>query len=48
MIRFNILSERFFLKRKGLSDARVISITKNEYGFDKISKNYHKICKVNI
>ena len=28
MISFYILSERFFLKRKGLSDARVASITK--------------------
>ena len=33
MISFCILSERFFLKRKGLSDARVISITKKEYDF---------------
>ena len=34
MINFHILTERFFLKRKGLSDARVASITKKEYGFD--------------
>ena len=33
MISFYILSERFFLKRKGLSDARVVSITKKEYDF---------------
>ena len=33
MISFSIISERFFLKRKGLSDARVASITKKEYGF---------------
>ena len=33
MINFYILSERFFLKREGLSDARVVSITKKEYGF---------------
>ena len=29
----DILSERFSLKRKGLSDARVQSITKKENGF---------------
>ena len=28
MTSFYILSERFFLKREGLSDARVASITK--------------------
>ena len=28
-----ILSKRFFLKYKGLSDARVVSVTKKEYGF---------------
>ena len=33
MISFYILSIRSFLKRKGLSDARVVSITKKEYGF---------------
>ena len=33
MISFNIRSERFFLKREELSDARVVSITKKEYGF---------------
>ena len=33
MISFYILSKRCFLKRKGLSDAKVLSITKNEYGF---------------
>ena len=33
MIIFYILSEIFLLKRKGLSDARVTSITKKEYGF---------------
>ena len=48
MISFNILSTRFFLKRKGLSDERVASITKKEYGrfcstfFGKI----HKVFKV--
>ena len=33
MISFYILSERFFLKREGLSNARIASITKKEYGF---------------
>ena len=33
IISFYILSKRLFLKRKGLSDARVVSIIKNEYGF---------------
>ena len=41
--------KRFFLKREELSDGRVVSITKKEYGsvvnfFLKI----HKILKVNI
>ena len=31
MISFYILFERFFLKRKGLSDTRVALITKKEY-----------------
>ena len=33
MISFHILSKTIILKRKGLSDARVGSITKKEYGF---------------
>ena len=33
MISFYILSKRFFLKRKVLSNARVASITKKAYGF---------------
>ena len=33
MISFYIVSKRFFLKRKGLSDEREASITKKEYGF---------------
>ena len=33
MIRFYILSEIFFLKRKRLSDTRLTSITKKENGF---------------
>ena len=31
MINFYILSKRFFLKSKKLSDAKVVSITKEEY-----------------
>ena len=33
MISFYILSKSFSLKRKGLSDVKVVSITKNEYDF---------------
>ena len=33
MINFYILSKRFFLRCKGLSDARVKLIIKKEYGF---------------
>ena len=33
MISFYILSKRFFLKRKGLSNVKVVSVTKKQYGF---------------
>ena len=33
MISFYILPTRFFLKRKGIYDARLTSITRKEYGF---------------
>ena len=33
MISFYILSKRFFLKREGLSGARVVSLTKNKNDF---------------
>ena len=33
MISFYILSKRLCLKRKGLSDTRVVSITKKEFPF---------------
>ena len=33
MANVYILSKRFFLKREELSDARVVSMTKNEYDF---------------
>ena len=36
MISFHNLSARFFLKREGLSDARVASITKKEYALQYI------------
>ena len=35
MIKFYILSKGLRLKHKGLFDARVESITKKEYGFEK-------------
>ena len=35
MISFYILSKGLFLKHEELSDARVVSITKTEYGFAK-------------
>ena len=35
MISFYILSKGLFLKHEELSDARVVSITKTEYGFVK-------------
>ena len=34
MIDFYILSKRFFLKREGLSAARIVSVIKTEYGFE--------------
>ena len=44
-----ILSIRFFLKCKGLSNARVASATKKEYGFVKhFFVKIHKVIKVNI
>ena len=33
MINFYILSTRFFPKREGLSDVRLLSITKKKYAF---------------
>ena len=39
IISFYILSKRFFLKYKGLSDVRVASIAKKEYGFAVFCKN---------
>ena len=51
MIRFYILSKRFLLKCKGLSEARVLSVTKKEYGF---AKNFgddsmiHKVFTTNV
>ena len=36
MLSFYILSNRFFLERKELSDARVVSITKKKMGLQYI------------
>ena len=48
MISFYIPSKRFFLKRKGLFDARVISITKKYGSCSTLSVKIHKVFKVNI
>ena len=49
MISFYILCKRFFLKRKGLSDAGEPSITKKVYGFTvHFFVKIHKVFKVNI
>ena len=49
MISFYILSKRFPLKRKELSDARVVSVIKNEYGFAVyFFVKIHKVVKTNI
>ena len=46
MISFYILSKRFVLKHEGLSDARVASITKKEYGFAvHVLQRYRKSAK---
>ena len=33
MISFYILAKRLYLKQKGLSDAKVVPLTKKEYDF---------------
>ena len=49
IISFHVLSKRFFLKREGLSGARVVSITKKEYGFAvHFFVKIHKVFKANI
>ena len=48
MIDFYILSKRFFLKLKKLSDERVVSIIKKEYIFSALFLKIHKVFKVNI
>ena len=45
LISFYILSKTFFLKRERLSDGRVVSITKNEFGF---AVEIHKALEINI
>ena len=47
VISFYIHSKRFYLKLKRLSDAIVVSFTKNEYGFTFFVMT-HKVFKVNI
>ena len=47
MISFYIFPTRFFLKRKGLSDVRVVSITIKDYGFAvHFFIKIHKVLKV--
>ena len=49
IISFDILSKRFFLKREELSDARVVSITKNEHGFaEHFLMKIYRASKVDI
>ena len=49
MINFYILSKRFFVNRKRPSGARVVSMTKTEYGFAvHFIANIHKIFKDNV
>ena len=49
MISFYILSKKFFPKRKGLSDARVVSITKKRIWFcSAFFVKIHKDFKLNI
>ena len=49
MISFYVLSKRLVLNRKGLFDARVVSISKKENGFaDQWFFKIHKVSKVNI
>ena len=49
MIGSYILSERFFLKRKGLSDARFVLVPEKKYGFVlKFFEKIHKVSQVNI
>ena len=48
MISFYILAKKFFLKHKGLPDAKVVSINKKEYGFEvKFFVKIHKAFKSN-
>ena len=46
MISFYILSKRFFLKLKGLSDVTIVSITNKEYGIcSAFSVKIYKVLK---
>ena len=49
VINFYIVSKRFFLKRKELSDERVVSITKKRIWFcSRLFIKIHKVLGVNI
>ena len=48
MTSFYNLSERFFVKRKRLSHARVPSLTKKEDGFEIHLYQIHIVFKVDI
>ena len=48
MVSFYVFSIRFFGKCKGLSDARIASITKKKYGFAVFFVKINKVLKVNI
>ena len=48
-ISFYIFSKRFFLKRKGFSDAKVLSISEDEEGFSvHFFLKIQKVLKLNI
>ena len=51
LISFYILSKTFFLKREILSDGRVVSITKNDFGlwiYSTFVIKIHKALEINI
>ena len=49
MIAFYIIYKRLHLNFKRLSDARIVSLTKKEYGFSvHFHVKTHKVFKVNI
>ena len=48
IISFYVVSTRLFLKRKGLSDAKVASITKEIWFCSTFFVKIHKVFKANI